>query len=96
MRARSLLGARGLGGDRGSRKVLRGVDFSLSGGEVVALLGVNGSGKSTLLESLAGLHPMTGGSVQEMTGDLKLPLETRRSAWRYLVWPLFANRGNVW
>jgi len=43
--------------------VLRDVDFSLSEGEVVGLLGVNGSGKSTLLESLAGLHPMTGGSV---------------------------------
>ena len=44
--------------------MLRDVDFSLSEGEVVGLLGVNGSGKSTLLESLAGLHPMTGGSVQ--------------------------------
>ena len=44
--------------------MLRDVDFSLSEGEVVGVLGVNGSGKSTLLESLAGLHPMTGGSVQ--------------------------------
>ncbi len=61
--ARTLLSARGLVVDRGSRKVLRGVDFSLSGGEVVALLGVNGSGKSTLLESLAGLHPMSKGQV---------------------------------
>jgi len=62
--ARTLLSARGLVVDRGARKVLRDVDFSLSEGEVVGLLGVNGSGKSTLLESLAGLHPMTGGSVQ--------------------------------
>ena len=61
--ARTLLSARGLVVDRGSRKVLRGVDFSLSGGEVVALLGVNGSGKSTLLESFAGLHPMSKGQV---------------------------------
>ena len=64
MSARTLLSARGLVVDRGVRKVLRDVDFSLSEGEVVGLLGVNGSGKSTLLESLAGLHPMTGGSVQ--------------------------------
>ena len=64
MSARTLLSARGLVVDRGARKVLRDVDFSLSEGEVVGLLGVNGSGKSTLLESLAGLHPMTGGSVQ--------------------------------
>ena len=61
--ARTLLSARGLVVNRGSRKVLRGVDFSLSGGEVVGLLGVNGSGKSTLLESLAGLHPMGQGQV---------------------------------
>ena len=61
--ARTLLSARELVVDRGTRKVLRGVDFSLSGGEVVALLGVNGSGKSTLLESLAGLHPMSKGQV---------------------------------
>tara|TARA_B100000700_G_scaffold312760_1_gene396865 strand:- start:1014 stop:2357 length:1344 start_codon:yes stop_codon:yes gene_type:complete len=43
--------------------VLREVDFSLSEGEVVGLLGVNGSGKSTLLESLAGLHPMSKGQI---------------------------------
>ena len=64
MSTRTLLSARGLVVDRGARKVLRDVDFSLSEGEVVGLLGVNGSGKSTLLESLAGLHPMTAGSVQ--------------------------------
>ena len=62
--ARTLLSARGLVVNRGARKVLRDVDFSLSEGEVVGLLGVNGSGKSTLLESLAGLHPMTAGSIQ--------------------------------
>ena len=64
MSARTLLSARGLVVDRGARKVLQDVDFSLSEGEVVGLLGVNGSGKSTLLESLAGLHPMTAGSIQ--------------------------------
>ena len=72
MSARTLLSARGLVVDRGVRKVLRDVDFSLSEGEVVGLLGVNGSGKSTLLESLAGLHPMTGGSAVSYT-HLTLP-----------------------
>ena len=69
--ARTLLSARGLVVDRGTRKVLRGVDFSLSGGEVVALLGVNGSGKSTLLESLAGLHPMSKGQVLRNDQDIE-------------------------
>ena len=61
--AQTLLSASELVVDRGTRKVLRGVDFSLFSGEVVGLLGVNGSGKSTLLESLAGLHPMSKGKV---------------------------------
>ena len=50
--AQTLLSASELVVDRGARKVLRGIDFSLCSGEVVGLLGVNGSGKSTLLESL--------------------------------------------
>ena len=61
--AQTLLSASELVVDRGARKVLRGIDFSLCSGEVVGLLGVNGSGKSTLLESLAGLHPMSKGKV---------------------------------
>ena len=75
--ARTLLSARGLVVDRGTRKVLRGVDFSLSGGEVVGLLGVNGSGKSTLLESLAGLHPMSQGQV--LRNDIDIETTVRDS-----------------
>ncbi len=50
--------------DRGERNVLRGIDFTMSEGEVVGLVGVNGSGKTTLLETLAGLHRMSGGRVE--------------------------------
>lgn len=47
----------------GESKVLHGVDFSLSEGEVVTLLGRNGAGKSTTLKSIMGLLPTRKGSV---------------------------------
>ena len=39
------------------------VGFELRAGEVVAILGPNGSGKSTLLRAIAGLQPITTGTV---------------------------------
>jgi heme exporter protein A len=39
----------------GSVRALRGVDFQLSEGEVLAIFGPNGAGKTTLLRILAGL-----------------------------------------
>lgn len=43
---------------------LRGVDLSVTPGEVVALMGRNGAGKSTLLGILAGLRKPHGGEVR--------------------------------
>ncbi|GIF20099.1 ABC transporter ATP-binding protein [Paractinoplanes tereljensis] len=49
---------------------VRGVSFSVAEGEVVALIGANGAGKTTLLRTLAGAHPLAGGSVEYGGEDL--------------------------
>ncbi len=43
--------------------MLQGVDFTLSEGEIVALLGQSGCGKSTMLRIMAGLIPADDGEV---------------------------------
>ena len=49
--------------DLGGRTVLHDVDLTVSGGEVVYLLGRNGAGKSTLLRSICGMVTPRSGSV---------------------------------
>ncbi len=45
----------------GRRRILQGVDFALSGGDYLAIVGSNGSGKTTLLRTLLGLlRPLSG------------------------------------
>nr|WP_262387165.1 metal ABC transporter ATP-binding protein [Streptomyces sp. TRM49041] len=55
----------------GSRPVLRGIDFTVDHGEVVALLGANGSGKSTAVRSVIGQVPLTGGAISLFGTELR-------------------------
>jgi putative spermidine/putrescine transport system ATP-binding protein len=47
----------------GQHEALSEFDLAIAGGEFVALLGPSGCGKSTALNCLAGLLPLTGGSI---------------------------------
>ncbi|WP_341674901.1 ATP-binding cassette domain-containing protein [Niveibacterium sp. SC-1] len=53
----------GLGTRFGRRWVLRGIDFAVPRGEVMALVGGSGSGKTTLLRQIVGLHRPSEGKV---------------------------------
>jgi predicted ABC-type transport system involved in lysophospholipase L1 biosynthesis ATPase subunit len=50
--------------------VLRGVDFEIARGEIVAVVGMSGSGKSTLLHLIGGLDRPTDGAIRFDGQDL--------------------------
>jgi simple sugar transport system ATP-binding protein len=58
-----LLEARDIVKSFGRVHALRGANFTVFPGEVVALVGDNGAGKSTLVKTLAGVHPPDAGET---------------------------------
>ena len=48
---------------RGTREILRGVNFAVDRGELVALMGLSGGGKTTVLRSVAALETFNGGTI---------------------------------
>lgn len=62
-------------------KALDGVDFSISEGEFVVILGASGAGKSTILNILGGMDTATSGQV--LVGDRELTKSGEKKLTQY-------------
>ncbi len=58
-----LLEVAGLTADRGGRRILDDVSFAAEANQILGVIGPNGAGKTTLFECIAGLQPVTRGTV---------------------------------
>jgi iron complex transport system ATP-binding protein len=65
------LETKGLGVERGGRRILSNVSLELAAGQILGLVGPNGSGKSTLLRCMAGLWQPSQGGVACNGRDLR-------------------------
>jgi simple sugar transport system ATP-binding protein len=69
----ALLEARGIHKSFGRVRALRGADFDVYRGEVVALVGDNGAGKSTLIKILSGIHAADAGEIRFEDEPVSVP-----------------------
>jgi iron complex transport system ATP-binding protein len=82
----------------GDRRVLDGVDLTVSAGELVGVLGPNGAGKTTLLRAALGLAKLASGSArlsgrdvaalgpEERASCVAYLAQERRLAWSLAAW----------
>jgi ABC-type multidrug transport system ATPase subunit len=70
--------------NRGELTLLDAVSFTISPGELVAIVGPSGAGKTTLLEAMAGITPATAGCVRFDGIDVYTNLKTFRSVLGYV------------
>lgn len=66
----------------GDVPVLRGINFSVHPGEIVAVTGPSGSGKSSLIALIGGLERATSGSINVLGNDLLHASEAERTSLR--------------
>lgn len=83
----------------GGQQALSGLDLTIEAGEFIALLGPSGCGKSTALNCLAGLLPLTGGSIWQDDRRVDvIPPERRGFGMvfqNYALFPHMSARGNI-
>ena len=82
--------------------VARGINFSISEGELMAIVGVNGIGKSTLLRTLGKVQPRLAGSITigkkpldalkaiDLASEISMVLTEPISSKNMTVWELIA------
>jgi iron complex transport system ATP-binding protein len=63
---------------RGSQIAIAASDFTIPQGKITAIIGPNGSGKSTLLHAIAGLLPVSSGTLTVL-GNTPLVSQSRIS-----------------
>lgn len=81
------------------------VELTVAAGEIVALVGPNGAGKTTLLRAVAGLLPLTAGTirigdrtVEDTATGIRVPAEDRRVGMVFqdgILFPHLTARDNV-
>jgi len=82
--------------DRGDRLVLDDVNFRLTPGEIVAVLGKSGSGKSTFLRIIAGLSEPSQGEVNYRGRPVKGPVKGAGMVFQsFALFPWLTVLGNV-
>ena len=59
----AMLEVKGLEVCYGMIQAIKGIDFEVNKGEVIALIGANGAGKTTILHTVTGLIPSSAGTV---------------------------------
>jgi polar amino acid transport system ATP-binding protein len=89
MDADSIIEIRGLRKRFGDLEVLKGIDLTVSRGEVVAIIGRSGSGKSTLLRCINGLEPFQEGTLSVEQQALRTGDEPALRALRQRVGMIF-------
>jgi branched-chain amino acid transport system ATP-binding protein len=79
-----MLKLEGVSGGYGLLEILKGIDLTVSQGEIVTIIGNNGAGKTTALRAICGLVQVTGGKIS-FKGQAINNLPTHEIVARHLV-----------